>query len=423
MSNLMSFTTQDRRILRDLARRVAEIADDPVMEARRQLWCEHNSLRSKRPMMLVFPEGSWVELIPEKGLKCEGEWARAAEMRLRQMIYSYDHFQDDSVVEKEWQASEWWKKDFFRDTGWGIEIERRQGTEQRGAYAFKPVIRDHADLHKLHYPEVVYDQAAHDRTVEVTHDLFGDILDVKKTGVKHISFHMMMICTGWLGLENILYDMIDRPAFVHEVMRFLEAGYHKWLDQLEALNLLSLNNDNTYQNTGGNGYTTELPAPGFDPQRVRTIDMWGSSESQEFQVVSPKMHTEFALQYEKRLLARFGLNGYGCCEDLSKKLDDVFTIPNIRRISISPFADVDVCAPKLKGDYIFSWKPNPAHLVGTFDEDRIRAYIRHAVEVTQAHGCAMEMVLKDTHTCEHHPERFDRWLAIARDVRSEFGYE
>ena len=83
---------------------------------------------------------------------------------------------------------------------------------------------------------------------------------------------------------------------------------------------------------------------------------------------------------------------------------------------------MDVCAPKLKGDYIFSWKPNPAHLVGYFDENRLRAYIRHAVEVTQEHGCVLEMVLKDTHTCEHHPERFDRWLAIAREVRAEFGY-
>ena len=78
------------------------------------------------------------------------------------------------------------------------------------------------------------------------------------------------------------------------------------------------------------------------------------------------------------------------------------------------------CAIKLQDKAIYSWKPNPAHLVGHFDENRIRNYIRHAVEVTQEHGCVMEMVLKDTHTCEHHPERFDRWLAIAREVRSEF---
>ena len=75
-------------------------------------------------------------------------------------------------------------------------------------------------------------------------------------------------------------------------------------------------------------------------------------------------------QYEKRLLEPFGLSGYGCCEDLTGKLEDVFTVANMRRISLSPFADVDAGAEKLNGDYIFSWKPQPAHLVGVFDEKR-----------------------------------------------------
>jgi hypothetical protein len=58
--------------------------------------------------------------------------------------------------------------------------------------------------------------------------------------------------------------------------------------------------------------------------------------------------------------------------------------------------------------------------VGTFDEEHIRAYIRRTLEATR--GCVVEMILKDTHTCEHQPERFDRWLTIAREVRAEFGF-
>ncbi len=420
MSESQPFSTKDCRILRDLARRVAEIAADPIMEERRRLWTAHNSLRQKHPMMLIFPEGAWVELIPEKTLQCECDKSRAAELRLRQTIYTYEHFADDTVVENEWQPFEWWNQDIFQDTGWGVEIERHEQTTARGAYAFKPVISDRSDLKKLHYPEIIYDQAAHDHSIEQSHDLFGDILKVKKIGIQHISFHLMMLCTGWIGLENIMYEILDRPDFVHEVMTFLEEGHHKWLDQLVERNLLSLNNDNTYQSTGGNGYTDELPAPGFDPQRVRLIDMWGSSESQEFQVVSPKMHVEFALQYEKRLLERFGLTGYGCCEDLSHKLRDVFTIPNMRRISISPFADVEDCAPQLKGDYIFSWKPHPAHLVGSFDEARIRDYLHRTMELAREHGNVLEIILKDTHTCEHHPKRFERWSQICRELIADF---
>ena len=135
------------------------------------------------------------------------------------------------------------------------------------------------------------------------------------------------------------------------------------------------------------------------------------------------MQREFVLQYEKQLLAPFGLNGYGCCEDLSRKLDDVLTIPNIRRISISPFADVERSAARMKGEAIFSWKPHPSHLVGGFDEEKVRAYIRHALEICQENGCYLEMILKDTHTCEFHPERFDRWTRIAREEIRRMDWE
>jgi hypothetical protein len=85
------------------------------------------------------------------------------------------------------------------------------------------------------------------------------------------------------------------------------------------------------------------------------------------------------------------------------------------QFSISPFADVEASAQRLSGNYIFSWKPHPAHLVGGFDEPLIRNYIRHTVEVAQEHGCVLEMILKDTYTCERLPERFDRWTQIARE--------
>ncbi|NMB45955.1 MAG: hypothetical protein GX998_06020 [Firmicutes bacterium] len=52
----------DRRLLRDLARRVADIASLPVMTDRREMWKRHNRLQRVRPLVLVFPEGAWREL-------------------------------------------------------------------------------------------------------------------------------------------------------------------------------------------------------------------------------------------------------------------------------------------------------------------------------------------------------------------------
>lgn len=398
----------DRFILRNLAKRVADVAALPIQEKRRALWKKHNSLQPTRPLILIFPEGSWQELLPDNSLQCVGEKARRIEWALRSRLYVHEHFQDDTVIEKEWIVSK-----VIHRSGWGLEPQRFPSTTERGAWQFDPVIKQPADLDKLRYPEMSYDPEETQREMGEALDLFGDILDVKLKGVAHVSYHLMNEYTALRGLEQVMVDMYAEPQMLHEAMTFLEEGHHRILRQYIAQNLLSLNNDNTYQSTGGNGYTDELPRPGFDPELVRPCDMWASAEAQEMALVSPAQHAEFVLQYEKRLLEPFALTGYGCCEDLSYKLDDVLTIPHIRRISIAPFADVDICAEKLGAKAIFSWKPRPSHLVGYFDEEAIRVTIRHTIEVAQANGCVLEMILKDTHTCEHHPERFDRWTQIA----------
>jgi hypothetical protein len=271
----------------------------------------------------------------------------------------------------------------------------------------------------LRFPEIRHDEAATQARLADAHAVFDGILRVTLKGVAHVSFHMMNLYTGLRGLEEVMVDMLDNPGMLHDAMAFIEEGLRREMAQYEALNLFSLNNDNTYHSSGGVGYTTELPAPGFDPAHVRPRDLWASAEAQEMAQVSPEMHAEFALAYEKRLLAPFGLNGYGCCEDLTRKLDDVLTVPRLRRVSIAPSADVEACAAKLGRRSIFSWKPQPSMLVGGLDSDAVRRYLRHTLEA--ARGCVLEMILKDTHTCEHRPERFDQWSRIARELVGEFG--
>ena len=407
----MDLTKSDRNILRDLAKRVAEIADAPVMATRRRNWIDHNSLRSTYPMMLVFPEGSWCELLPKRCLGCTDEHARNIESSFRVRIYGFEHFQDDTVVDKVWTVSK-----SIKSTGWGLEARWIPSPEARGARHFDPVINGPADLGKLRHPKITWDEKASLRALDNMQDLFGDILTVTLEGVKHISYHLMNQYTALRGLEEVMLDMYAEPQMLHDAMAFLEEGHRGILKQYIEQDLLSFNNDNTYHNSGGNSYTDELPLSDADPGHARPRDMWASAEAQEMAQVSPEHHAEFLMQYEKRLLEPFGLTGYGCCDDLTQKLDDVFTIPHLRRISISPWADVDSCAQRLKGKYIFSWKPNPAHLVGHFDPEAIREYIRHTVKVADSQGCVLEMILKDTHTCEHHPERFDEWTRIAREV-------
>lgn len=377
------------------------------MSELRETWKRHHGLERVRPMVLVFPENSWNELIPANALLCEDPAAREYELNLRKKLYYFDNIHDDTVIEGTYIVNK-----AISNTGWGLQPQWVWSDQKAGAGTYKPVIEFPSDLKKLRFPEVIHDEAESLRRLEQAQRLLGDILDVRLKGIRTVSFHLMNIYTHLRGLDQVMMDMHEEPEMLHEAMSFQERGHHRLIDQYVEQNLLSLNDDDAWIYPGGNGYSYELPPPDCDPGHVRPCDMWATAEAQELTLVSPEMTNEFAIQYERRLLERFGLTVYGCCEDVTRKLDYIFAIPNLRQVNISPFSDVEKCAAQFPKNLIFSWKPHPAQLVGEFYEDAIRANIRHALDVTQ--GLVFEMVLKDTHTCEKHPERFTRWVEIAR---------
>lgn len=407
----MNIHVNEREILRGLAAKIADIAVMPIMSERRELWRRHNRMDAVRPVVYVKPEGAWCELVPEQTLLCHDKTARAVEMNLRQRIYLAEHFVNDNVIEKEWIVYK-----AICNSGWGLEPRREYSSDPRGAFGFSPVIMEPSDLKKLKFPEISYNETVTLERLEFFRDLFGDILDVKLKGMSNLSYHLMNQYTALRGLQEVMMDMIENPSMLHDAMAFLEEGHRRMLRQYIDLNLLGMNNDNTEIYTSGYGYTDELPQSGHNLSHPVPMDMWGWAEAQEMATVSPEMHAEFVFPYEKRLLEPFGLNGYGCCDDVTNKLDFVLTIPRLRRVSVSPWADVDKCAERIKDKTIFMWKPHPAHLIGNFNPAKLREYLKHTVEVTRAYGCTLEISLLDTHSCENHPERFDEWTRIAHEV-------
>lgn len=399
----------DRRRVRELAARVADAAGASRPEALRAEWRRHNSMAHGRPMVLIFPEGAWREMITRGDLTCEDERVRGIEHDLLRRLYVHERLADtDNVIEAEWTVHR-----SLASSGWGVEAHRRPSPDALGAWAFEPVIHTADDLEKITAPRVVEQPDRTRAMLWEADELLGDILDVRLRGVSHVSFHLMSQYTALRGLEQAMMDMHGEPEMVHQAMAILEAAHQRLMQQYEEQGLLSLNNDHTYHSSGGLGYIDTLPAPGYQPDRVRPADMWASAEAQELAQVSPKMHREFALTYERRLLAPFGLNGYGCCEDLTRKLDDVLEIPNLRRISVAPSADMSACAARIGRHCILSWKPDPTFLATDFDPEAVRTYLRAGIRA--ASNCQLEIILKDTHTCGGVPERFETWARIARE--------
>jgi len=133
------------------------------------------------------------------------------------------------------------------------------------------------------------------------------------------------------------------------------------------------------------------------------------------------MHDEFVLQYQIPIMSKFGLVHYGCCENLTRKIDMLRKVPNLRSIAVTPTADVAKCAEQIKDEYAFSWRPNPTEMVcSSFDPDRIRKILRKTFEATR--GCRLHIHLKDVETLSGDVTRLSRWVEITRQEIDEIGH-
>ncbi len=140
--------------------------------------------------------------------------------------------------------------------------------------------------------------------------------------------------------------------------------------------------------------------------------------AQEFTAVSPAMHEEFLLQYQLPIMEKFGLTAYGCCEDLTNKIDILRQIPNLRRIAVSPFADAPRCAEQIGTDYVISYRPSPADMVSYgWDTDRIRRILTR--DLTACKGTHIDITLKDVETVESDPNRVRNWVQLTREIAED----
>lgn len=138
--------------------------------------------------------------------------------------------------------------------------------------------------------------------------------------------------------------------------------------------------------------------------------------AQVFASVSPAMHEEFDIRYTGAILNRFGLSYYGCCEPLDNKIDILAGIKNLRKVSITPWANVEVAAEWIGKKYVLAAKPNPAFVAeDTFDAARVRKEIERALSAAQKHGCATEFTLKDISHCGRAENIFE-WEKVAMAV-------
>lgn len=399
----------ERNVVRELAKRYAEAAALPIQAERRDLWRRHNSLKASRP--LIYTRAfAWSEM-PESRCVCRDPLMLALESNLRLQLF-WISLQDDSIFEP-WITI----PAVHRFSGWGVTSQCHKTDDPGGSYKVDYPIKNPEDIEKLRMPRYEIDEEATAQAVARAREVLGDILTVNLDRAPAYQMWQNDISTalGHLrGIENIMLDMVDRPEWLHRLLAFMRDGILRAREQAEQAGDCGLT---SHQNQAM-PYAEELADPAANVNGVRRAQLWGYMAAQEYTLISPAMHDEFLLQYQLPIMRPFGLTAYGCCEDLTNKIDMLRRIPNLRRIAVSPFANVARCAEQIGKDYVVSYRPSPADMVSySFNEDRIRGILRR--DLTACRNCHVDITLKDVETVERDPDRVRRWVSIARETIEE----
>jgi hypothetical protein len=408
----------DKEILHRLAGELADYAALPVHAEKAKLWTKLNDLRQERPMV-------WINEVPWHEMDVEGEltlrstnpWARQQEQALRRTIYQWRHFPADMVLDDHIACPL-----AIHSTDFGIvedvDIAKTDDSNEIVSRHFNKQISEPEDIGKIRMPVVSHNEKATAIRFETMKDVYGDVMPVRLKGQTHIWFTPWDYLIRWWGVEDAMMDLIMRPDMVNAAVSRMVDAWMLELDQLAGKNLLALDNNNTRIGSGGYGYTTGLPNGNFEPGHVKPSNMWGCSNAQIFSEVSPEMHWEFALRHDMRWLERFGLTYYGCCEPLHNKMGILRKIKNLRKISVSAWANIGKIVAEGGSEYVLSIKPNPAFLA----EERWRP---EAVaedlksKLAQASGCNVELIMKDISTVAYKPQRLWEWSEIAMKIVEE----
>jgi hypothetical protein len=399
----------DRAVLRDLAKQYVWVAEDPIQDERRDLWRRHNSLQKTLPLIYVRAF-AWREM-PESKCVCEDPFFRQFESFFRTELFR-STFRDDFIFEP-WVTLQATRK----CSGWGVSPKRIRSDDPRGSFKVDYPIRKLEDIEKLRTPWHEIDEESTRRNAERLDEAIGDLIQINiDRGPAHRTWSAdLSTDLGYLrGIENFMLDMMDNAEWFHGLLKFMSDGVLNAQNQAEDAGDWGLG---AHQNQAMS-YATELDDPAPNVNGIKREALWTFVAAQEYAVVSPAMHEEFLLRYQLPIMSRFGLASYGCCEDLTKKIDMLRQVPNLRRIAVAPVADVARCAEQIEQDYVLSYRPSPTDMVGHgFDENRIRSILREDLQACR--DSHVDITLKDVETVQGDPNRVGKWVEITRQVIDE----
>ena len=410
---MIMYSSNDITIIRDLCKRYMEIATSEKHVKMRKRFQDSNDLKIVRPP-LIIEEIPWEQMNYEHALdcKCENAELRGMEYGLRVALFREKYFKCDNYIEPCWVV-----RKSFSSTGIGIE-DLFQEKAINGlhthiqSHEYVDVLEDESSLEAFHLPVITAFPERDEYNVNHIKEIVGDTIPVVLRG--HGIYYAPWDRIARLrGVEPILIDMYDRPEYLLKIRQLFSDAMSSEMDQMDALGLYDRSDLSLHCTPG----SVTLPE-GNDGKGVSGL--WFRTMAQMFSTISPEDHYKFDIAFSIPLAKRCAYTYYGCCEPLSDRIEEIKKIPNLRKIGVSPWSDVEVSAREIKGDYVFSRKPNPAFVAIKVDPDQVRKEAEETVKACLKYGCPCDITLKDISTVSDRPENLIIWAQTVSEVLDRY---
>lgn len=403
---------KDREILRELATRKLQLAhcarNDEILE----MWHkQEKGIRDTPTVRLLFL--NFVNEVVTPRMRCEGKDARELEKQLLTAMVGRELFDDDTPITDTFDVNLFTTLSPFGTPPNLIRVPTTNG------YHIEPITDDvEADIDLFRGGSFSVDPEGTKAWCAYADDVFGDILPsrITHTALKGAITNPLI---KLIGMETYYVSMYDSPEALHEIMDMAASMYERYYDYLENHKLLIPTNGFSVVGQESFAFTDELPAEG---PITSTKQMWGFLEAQEATAISPEMFGEFVFPYLDRLVKRFGLLSYGCCERIDTLWEDYISKwDNLRKLSVSPWNVEPQVGEYLRGSRIVYYSKPRAEIVtnpGPLDEDAVRKCFKGIAEASS--GCLLEVAQREVGTIYGDYERGRRYVELAKQTIAEY---
>ena len=400
----------EKSYLRGLAEKYMRYAGLEEMKEKEALWYAHNDGQGRRTPIIMEIDTFLEDILPP--LRCESVYGREIEKYLQFYIVNYELIGDDKVIPPEYRVP--MQIDFKL---FNLDIKVQHADQGVGFHTEPAITNLEEQVYGLEKSVYGYRREETEKHYAYAQEILGDIMPVVYEN-QSLRWALMptKLVVDLMTMQEMFMAMYDCPEELHLLLRRITDDLKEFCFWQEREGLLTWNGGNHYAGAGSYGFTRKLKK---DSPKLK--DMWGNINSQESVGISPQMYEEFLAPYYRELAELFGAVYYGCCEPANDAWESIRTYPNLRKVSVSAWADQEFMGKVLaKEDMVYSRKPSP-NFIGvpnSFDEDAFRLYMEETFRC--AADCRLEIIFRDIYSLGGDVTKPGRAVKIVRELEEKY---